>query len=1381
MDRYEEHEGPVRGIDFHKSQPLFCSGGDDYKIKVWNFKARRCLFTLLGHLDYIRTVQFHPENPWIVSASDDQTIRLWNWQNRTCISVLTGHNHYVMCAQFHPREDLIVSASLDQTVRVWDTSGLRRKNARGSSADEAHLGRGGAGSQGGSSDIFGATDAMVKYVLEGHERGVNWAAFHPTQNLIASGADDRQVKLWRMNDSKAWEMDTLRGHNNNVSCVLFHAKHDLVISNSEDRSIRVWDIQRRTCVQTFRREADRFWMLCVHPEQNLIAAGHDSGMVVFKLERERPAYAAVDGQLFYVRDRDMRRAVLGTGSDVHLVALRPRNSGVAGSSLGSSPRTLTFNPFNPSEDNLLITSNVDGGIFELFVLSSNTTGGNSSGGRNSSSFQQQVSIEGGAPVRGACISAVFTARGKIAVLDKSRQITTRGFTANDPGKRIKPPYSNTDMLFPSMTPGRVLVRSPEDRICLFELQSRRTVAELTGISVKYVVWSPDGSMVALLAKHAVILADKELTQICSVTETVRVKSGAWDEHGVFIYTTLNHVKYLLPTPGVGESGIVRTLDAPVYAVECRAGNLYVLDREARVKALAIDSTEHLFKLALSRRQFDRVLNIIKQARLCGQAVIAFLQRAGYPEIALLFVEDEQTRFDLSVQCQNLEVAFKAAKAIGSEACWHRLASEALRQGNLEMAELCFQNTKAFEKLSFLYTVTGNVEKLNKMLMVAQVRNDAQSRFHNALCLGNAAERVKVLEGAGQTSLAYLTAATHGLQADAERIKGYLVEAGLSVPEVPVNAKALAPLAPSRTLTGSVDVPAHLRILPSAASANDGGRQQLDLAAIAAAAAALSTDDTLSGLSNAPGHVSGTRTAAVAAVAVAQAQAQVAAKYEAERRIESAAAAAARAAAGLDDDENENGEDGGAGGGGSGGGWGDDDLGLDDGNKKSGGGGWGDDDLDLGDEELPSAAVQAPKGAQAPSAPGSASAAASEMLTPNGGSSVPSIWVTNSSLAGDHAAAGSFETAMQLLNRQIGIVNFAPLKGAFLQAYSGSRCVVPTLPHLSPYIVHASRNDTSSSPPKDASLPVNAISLSLLEQRLQHIYQTFTDGKFTECRDTCDELFALLPLCVVSTKEEVLQVKAVLKACCEYKLAVRVMQTARTSDQDDKARQMELAAYMTHCLLEPPHLLLALNSAMRTCYKHQNFIAAAGFARRLLELPEANSAKNAKLLNDVSTYFVIFFRVKSGLSTVLKDGGGMENGSLLSLSLSFFFLTSCRYIAVKHKESLTNNLSSLPDYSQLLFSPQQAKKVLTLSEQQARNAIKIDYDERTAFSLCASTLTPLYKGTEVVRSPYCGATYSAQFKGSLCVIDGLSLVGTETLGLVCAPVEASNKREGRGGK
>jgi len=115
--------GPVRGIAFHPNQPLFVSGGDDFKIKVWNYKERRCLFTLTGHLDYIRTVEFHHEYPWILSASDDQTIRIWNWQSRQLIATLTGHSHYVMCARFSPTEDLVVSASLDQTVRVWDIQG----------------------------------------------------------------------------------------------------------------------------------------------------------------------------------------------------------------------------------------------------------------------------------------------------------------------------------------------------------------------------------------------------------------------------------------------------------------------------------------------------------------------------------------------------------------------------------------------------------------------------------------------------------------------------------------------------------------------------------------------------------------------------------------------------------------------------------------------------------------------------------------------------------------------------------------------------------------------------------------------------------------------------------------------------------------------------------------------------------------------------------------------------------------------------------------------------------------------------------------------------------------------------------------------------------
>ena len=64
---------------------------------------------------------------------------------------------------------------------------------------------------------------------------------------------------------------------------------------------------KRTCLHTFRREHDRFWVVASHPSLNIFAAGHDSGMVVFKLERERPAFAVHGNILYYVKERYLRK------------------------------------------------------------------------------------------------------------------------------------------------------------------------------------------------------------------------------------------------------------------------------------------------------------------------------------------------------------------------------------------------------------------------------------------------------------------------------------------------------------------------------------------------------------------------------------------------------------------------------------------------------------------------------------------------------------------------------------------------------------------------------------------------------------------------------------------------------------------------------------------------------------------------------------------------------------------------------------------------------------------------------------------------------------------------------------------------------------------
>jgi coatomer protein complex subunit alpha (xenin) len=57
-----------------------------------------------------------------------------------------------------------------------------------------------------------------------------------------------------------------------------------------------------------------------------------------------------------------------------------------------------------------------------------------------------------------------------------------------------------------------------------------------------------------------------------------------------------------------------------------------------------------------------------------------------------------------------------------------------------------------------------------MLKISNMRQDIMGRYHNALLLGDAAERVAVLVESGNLPLAYISAVMHGLQEEAEKIQ-----------------------------------------------------------------------------------------------------------------------------------------------------------------------------------------------------------------------------------------------------------------------------------------------------------------------------------------------------------------------------------------------------------------------------------------------------------------------------------------------------------------------------------------------------------------------------------------------------------------------------------
>lgn len=1092
IDRFEEHDGPVRGIDFHPTQPLFVSGGDDYKIKVWSTQTRRCLFTLNGHLDYVRTVFFHHELPWIISASDDQTIRIWNWQNRSLICTMTGHNHYAMCAQFHPKEDLVVSASLDQSVRVWDISGLRKKHSAPTSMTfEDQLAR----ANRDQADMFGNTDAVVKFVLEGHDRGVNWVAFHPTLPLIVSAGDDRLIKLWRMSETKAWEVDTCRGHFQNASGCLFHPHQDLILSVGEDKTIRVWDLNKRTSVQSFRRENDRFWVIAAHPEINLFAAGHDNGVMVFKLERERPASAVYQNNLFFItKDKQIR------SYDFTKQIESPTLETVK--KLGSPwvpPRTLSY---NPAERSVLLTSPADSGTYELIVLPRD-------GGIPDEKLKK----------RGPGNAAVFVARNRFAVFNQAAQQIDIKDLSNSTTKTIKPPVGTVDIVFGGT--GNLLLITPT-AVHLHDIQQKKNVAELAIAGVKYVVWSNDGAYAALLSKHNVTIVTKQLEQVSTLHETIRIKSATWDDAGVLLYSTLNHIKYTLLN---GDNGIVRTLDQTVYLVRVKGRSVYCLDRKGKPRSLTIDPTEYRFKLALVKRNYDEMLNIIKTSSLVGQSIISYLQKKGYPEIALQFVQDPQTRFELAIECGNLDVAVEMAKELDKPKLWTRLGQEALAHGNHQIVEMTYQKLRQFDKLSFLYLATGDEAKLGRMAKIAEHRGDYTARFQNALYLGDVADRIQIFKEIDLYPLAYMTAKAHGLTEECEQI---LEATGLTEDQITL-PNIGAPLQTPRAVVST-----YKANWPTKATS-----QSFFEKALLGQVEGLSLEDESAGATNGFG-------------------------------LEDGEADAAQNGNLIEADE-------------------DDDA-----------AGW-----DMGDDIVPEVEDDFVN---------------VENVESGGvGSSEAELWARNSPLAADHVAAGSYETAMQLLNRQIGAVNFAPLKPRFMTIYEASRTYLPAAPGLPPLVNYVRRTLDETDPHR--VLPYIPDDLeSIASNDLQKGYLAVQQNNLEEGAVVFKKMLHTLLVNVVGSQSDVEEAKRLITLASEYAVAIAVELEGRSlgSNEDvakDPAtlkRRLELSAYFTIPKLQVKHRQIALMSAMKLAFTNKNYSSALSFANRIL----ANGG-GSKILEQVS--------------------------------------------------------------------------------------------------------------------------------------------------------------------
>jgi len=252
----EGHAHAVKSVAFSPNGKILATGSDDRTIKLWDINTTQEIRTLSGHSHAVKSVSFSQDGKLLASASWDKTIKLWNVDTGEEICLLTGHQLQVTSVTFSPHVGayrsgpLLASASFDRTIRLWALPTMEPS---------------------GLFTCGGEFENRSHYTLSGHAWAVLTVAFSPDGKILATGSDDRTIKLWDVNTGQV--IRTLLGHSWSVVALTFSPDGETLISGSWDKTVKLWRVSSGQEVATLCGHLDSVSTVAMSPIAQLIASG----------------------------------------------------------------------------------------------------------------------------------------------------------------------------------------------------------------------------------------------------------------------------------------------------------------------------------------------------------------------------------------------------------------------------------------------------------------------------------------------------------------------------------------------------------------------------------------------------------------------------------------------------------------------------------------------------------------------------------------------------------------------------------------------------------------------------------------------------------------------------------------------------------------------------------------------------------------------------------------------------------------------------------------------------------------------------------------------------------------------------------------------------
>lgn len=195
------------------------SGGCDRVVRVWDISGgianAKLDQSIENHADWVLGVVLAPDNKHLLTCSRDKTAKVWDLAEKQSVLTFPDHQNGVFGVAVKPDSKVGFSAGLDKQVRMWNATGDGKQiKALGSHGDE-----------------------ILKLIQ------------HPTMPLFVTTSADKTLKVWDANSGA--NSKTMSGMNDHVFAAAISPDGSMVAAGAYDGEVKIWKVADASLVKGF--------------------------------------------------------------------------------------------------------------------------------------------------------------------------------------------------------------------------------------------------------------------------------------------------------------------------------------------------------------------------------------------------------------------------------------------------------------------------------------------------------------------------------------------------------------------------------------------------------------------------------------------------------------------------------------------------------------------------------------------------------------------------------------------------------------------------------------------------------------------------------------------------------------------------------------------------------------------------------------------------------------------------------------------------------------------------------------------------------------------------------------------------------------------------